>query len=102
MKKLIFSICFLLTIIFAAGCEQKEAVSPKKPVAEKGREKPLFKILKDLKGPFESNVIRSLQLAPGVGGFKPESLLDLLKNMAKSTKPHRSILISTASRCGMS
>jgi hypothetical protein len=31
--------------------------------------KPLYQILNDLQGPFESKVIRSLQLAPGVGGF---------------------------------
>jgi hypothetical protein len=63
------------------------------------RPKPLYQILKDIEGPFESKVIRSLQLAPGVGGFKPDVLLGLLKNIEKRTKPHWSILISTASRC---
>jgi hypothetical protein len=63
------------------------------------REKPLYQILKDIEGSFESKVIRSLQLAPGAGGFKPEALLDVLKNIKKRTKPHRPILISTASRC---
>jgi hypothetical protein len=63
------------------------------------RPKPLYQILNHLKGDFESKVIRSHQLAPGVGGFKPEALLDLLKDIEKRTKPHRSILISTASRC---
>ena len=65
----------------------------------KRREKPLYQILNDLKGPFESRVIRSHQLTLGVGGFKPEALLDLLENIKKRAKPHRSILISTASHC---
>jgi len=65
----------------------------------KRREKPLYQILNDLKGPFESRVIRSHQLTLGVGGFKPEALLDLLENIKKRAKPHRSILISTTSRC---
>lgn len=68
-------------------------------VTKKRRLKPLYQILNDLEGPFESKVIRSLQLAPGVGGFKPQALLDLLKNIKKRTEPHRPILISTASRC---
>lgn len=66
---------------------------------KKRRLKPLYRTLKELEGTFESKTIRSYQLAPGVGGFQPETLLDLLKNIEKGTKPHRSILISTASRC---
>jgi hypothetical protein len=68
-------------------------------ITRKRRLKPLYQILNDLKGPFESRVIRSHQLTLGVGGFKPEALLDLLENIKKRAKPHRSILISTASRC---
>lgn len=63
------------------------------------RAKPLYQILNDLEGSFESKVIRSLQLAPGVGGFQPEVLLSLLKGIKKKMDPNRSILISTASRC---
>jgi hypothetical protein len=65
----------------------------------KKRGKPLYQMLKDLKGPFESRVIRSFQLAPGVGGFKPEALLDLLEDIKKKKNSCRFILISTASRC---
>lgn len=65
----------------------------------KRREKPLYQILKDLKGPFESKVIRSYQLAPGVGGLQPKALLDLLEDIKKKKKPGQLILISTASRC---
>jgi hypothetical protein len=63
------------------------------------RSKPLYQILNDLKGTLESKVIRSHQLARGVGGFRPGALLDLLKNIEKKMEPHHSILISTASRC---
>jgi hypothetical protein len=65
----------------------------------KKRGKPLYQILKDLKGPFESRVIRSFQLAPGVGGFKPEALLDLLEGIKKKKNSDQLVLISTASRC---
>jgi hypothetical protein len=68
-------------------------------ITKKRRPKPLYQILKDIEGSFESKVIRSHQLTLGVGGFKPEALLDLIENIKKRTKPHRSILISTASRC---
>jgi hypothetical protein len=65
----------------------------------KRREKPLYQILKDLKGPFESRVTPSQQLAPGVGGFRPKVLLDLLEDIKKKRNSSRLILISTASRC---
>jgi len=65
----------------------------------KRRGKPLYQILKDLKGPFESRVIHSQQLAPGVGGFRPRVLLDLLEDIKKKKDSGQLILISTASRC---
>lgn len=65
----------------------------------KRREKPLYQILKDLKGSFESRVIRSEQLASGVGGFQPKVLINLLKDIQKKKDSGRTILISTASRC---
>ena len=63
------------------------------------REKPLYQILKILKGPYESKVIRSYQLASGVGGFRPKALLDLLEDTKKRKNSSRLFLISTASRC---
>jgi len=63
------------------------------------REKPLYQILKILKGPYESKVIRSYQLASGVGGFRPKALLDLLEDTKKRKNSGRLFLISTASRC---
>lgn len=68
-------------------------------ITKKRRPKPLYKILNDLEGAFESRVIRSQQLGPGVGGFPPETLLGLLEDIKKRIEPHRSILISTACCC---
>jgi hypothetical protein len=65
----------------------------------KRRERPLYQILKDLKGSFESRVIRSEQLASGVGGFQPKVLINLLKDIQKKKDSGRTILISTSSRC---
>jgi hypothetical protein len=61
--------------------------------------KPLYSILKHLKGPFESRVIISQPLAIGVGGFQPKELLALLEDVKKQKNSHDLILISTASRC---
>jgi hypothetical protein len=63
------------------------------------RPKPLYQILNDLKGAFESRVIRSHQLSPGVGGFRPKALLDTLEDIKRKKKRSRLILVSTASRC---
>lgn len=68
-------------------------------ITKQRRPKSLYKILNHLEGDFESRVIRSQQLAPGVGGYRPKALLDLLENIKKRTNPNRPILISTASRC---
>jgi len=68
-------------------------------ITKKRRLTPLYKILNDLKGNFESKVVRSQQLGPGVGGFQPIALLDLLEGIKKKKKSDQVILISTASRC---
>ncbi len=66
---------------------------------KKKRPKALYQILNDIQGAFESKVIRSHQLAPGVGGFQPRALLDILGDLKRNQKRSRIILISTASRC---
>ena len=66
---------------------------------QKKRSKPLYKILNDLEGAFESRVIRSQQLGPGIGGFRPKALLDLLEDIIRKKKSGWTILVSTASRC---
>jgi hypothetical protein len=63
------------------------------------REKPLFDILRDLKGAFESKVIISQQLLPGVGGFRPKMLVGLLEDIRQGKHSGKLFLISTASRC---
>jgi hypothetical protein len=68
-------------------------------VTRRRREKPLYQILKDLQGSFESRVIISQPLAVGVGGFQPKELLALLEDVKKQKNSRDLILISTASRC---
>jgi hypothetical protein len=68
-------------------------------VTRKKREKPLYDILRDLKGPFESQVIISRPLAVGVGGFPPKDLWAVLEDVKKQENSRNVILISTASRC---
>jgi len=68
-------------------------------LTKKRRSKPLYRILNDLEGAFESRVIRSQQLGPGIGGFRPRALLNLLEDIKRKKNSGRSILVSTASRC---
>jgi TrkA-N domain len=68
-------------------------------VTRKKREKPLYDLLRNLKGAFESRVIISQPLAIGVGGFQPKTLLTLLDEVKKLKNLARPVLISTASRC---
>jgi hypothetical protein len=68
-------------------------------ITKKRRPKPLYQLLSDLEGTFESRVIRSQQLGPGIGGFRPKALLDLLEDIKRKKNSGQSILVSTASRC---
>lgn len=68
-------------------------------ITRERRQNPLYKILRDLRGPFESKVIRSEQLGPGMGGFRPRVLLDLLQDIQKHKDKSHLTLISTASSC---
>jgi hypothetical protein len=68
-------------------------------ITKKRRPKPLYQLLSDLEGTFESRVIRSQQLGPGMGGFRPKALLDLLEDIKRKKNSGQSILVSTASRC---
>jgi hypothetical protein len=57
----------------------------------------LYKFLKKIQyQDFKSIVIRSHQLAPGVGGYKPEELIEVLKKIKRTQKP---VLLSTACSC---
>jgi hypothetical protein len=68
-------------------------------VTKKKRDKPLYNILRELKEPFETGVIISQQLSPGVGGFRLKALLALSGEIEKQKNSDHIILISTASRC---
>lgn len=68
-------------------------------VTREKREKPLYQILRNLKGPFESRVIISEQLLPGVGGYRLSALLALLEEIKRLKRSGKLILISTTSRC---
>ncbi|HSB07582.1 MAG TPA: NAD-binding protein [Thermodesulfobacteriota bacterium] len=63
------------------------------------RAKPLFKMLMNLKGPFDPVVIRSQQLGLGVGGYRPQVLTNLIETIKKRRGLNRPFLISTACRC---
>jgi hypothetical protein len=73
--------------------------SPYCTVTRKRHEKPLYQILKNLKGPFESKIIISEQLMSGVGGFRLNALLALLEDIKKLKNSAPLVLVSTASPC---
>ncbi len=61
------------------------------------RKENMFELLGNIKFPgFSSFVIRSFQLAPGVGGFRPNQLFEALKTAEKSGSD---FLVATACRC---
>ena len=68
-------------------------------VTGRKRERPLYKVLADLSGAFDLRVIRSRQLAPGMGGFRTSDLLRLLKDLERREASDRPFLISTACCC---
>ncbi|GAB4285430.1 MAG: hypothetical protein Kow0092_39490 [Deferrisomatales bacterium] len=76
------------------GCEE-----PRDTCTVTGRPRPanLFELLGQLRvAPFRSLVVRSHQLGPGVGGYRPAQLLDLLEEVRRTRGP---LLVSTACRC---
>lgn len=61
------------------------------------RKRDLFRLLAEAPFPgLEPLVVRSHQLAPGVGGYRPRHLLDLLRRVREATG---TVLIATACRC---
>ncbi len=73
--------------------------SPFCKVTGKKRPRPLFKSLEEWKGPFDSVVIRSWQLGPGVGGFKTDGWKELINRIKKRSGTGSLVLVSTACRC---
>ena len=68
-------------------------------VTGKRREKPLYQTLADAFQSYESRVIQSQQLAPGVGGFPPKILGDLVEDLGALAMLGQPFLISTACSC---
>ncbi len=68
-------------------------------VTRQKREVALYELLANLTGPFESKVIRSEQLAAGIGGYRPGALLDLVDRLEREKVRGHLVLISTACRC---
>jgi len=61
------------------------------------RKQDMFEILGNLSiKPFKALNIQSHQLGPGVGGYRPEQLLELKQNVEQARGP---VLVSTACRC---
>ncbi len=66
-------------------------------VTQEPRKRNMFEHLGDVRLPgFRSLVIRSRQLGPGIGGYRPRQLFDLLKQVKHA---ETSVLLSTACRC---
>jgi hypothetical protein len=63
----------------------------------KPRKQDMFDLLGELRiNPFQSMVIRSYQLGPGIGGYRPKQLFALLEGVEQTSGP---VLVSTACRC---
>jgi hypothetical protein len=66
-------------------------------VTKKPRKQNMFEILRDIEPPpFQPLVIRSCQLGPGIGGYRPKHLFALLDKVEQA-RGH--LLLSTACRC---
>ena len=66
-------------------------------ITRKIREQNMFELLGNLDiAPFKALNIRSHQLGPGVGGYRPEQLVAMMDNVRQARGP---ILLSTACRC---
>jgi hypothetical protein len=77
-----------------ADCEEPSDICT---VTRKIRKQNMFELLGDLEiEPFTALTIRSHQLGPGVGGYRPEQLLELKVTVGRTLGP---ILLCTACRC---
>ena len=66
-------------------------------ITGKKRKQNMFEILGNLCiEPFKSLSIRSRQLGPGIGGYRPEQLFELMQKVEQAGGP---VILSTACRC---
>jgi hypothetical protein len=77
-----------------ADCDEPREVCT---VTRKMRKQDMFEWLGNLDiEPFQPLNIRSHQLGPGIGGYRPEQLFELMENVKQVLGP---IVLSTACRC---
>ena len=77
-----------------ADCDEPRDICS---VTRKKRKQDMFELLGNLGiKPFNALTIRSHQLGPGIGGYRPEQLFELKLNVIRGRGP---LLLSTACRC---
>ncbi len=77
-----------------ADCDEPRDICT---VTREKRHQNMFELLGNLDiEPFESINIRSHQLGPGIGGYRPEQLFELMENVNQA---RGAIAVSTACRC---
>ncbi len=66
-------------------------------ITRKRRKENMYDVLANINiGPFKALNIRSHQLGPGIGGYRPEDLFDLMASVDQTRGP---FMVSTACRC---
>ena len=77
-----------------ADCDEPRDICT---VTRENRKQNMFELLENLDiEPYKALTIRSHQLGPGIGGYRPEQLFELMANVEQAWGP---ILVSTACRC---
>ena len=77
-----------------SDCEEPQNICK---VTKKSRKRNMFEVIADIKAAeYQSLVIRSHQLGPGIGGYRPFFLFKLLEQIKQAESR---LLVSTACRC---
>jgi hypothetical protein len=77
-----------------ADCEEPQDICT---ITREMRKQNMFELLGNLNiEPFEALNIQSHQLGPGIGGYRPDQLFELMENVEQARGP---MLVSTACRC---
>jgi hypothetical protein len=77
-----------------ADCDEPRDICT---VTQERRQQNMFELLGDLDfEPFKALTVRSHQLGPGIGGYRPEQLFEMLTHVKQTRGP---IALSTACRC---
>jgi hypothetical protein len=77
-----------------ADCDEPRSICT---VTQERRQQNMFELLEELDiEPFKPLTVRSHQLGPGIGGYRPEQLFETMTHVKQSRGP---IALSTACRC---